>query len=397
MEKLKKVSVKTFFTVLWRGVCQAFGWFFGLFGYRRDGKFAKCVWGVFAVSAAIIMAYLAGLIVKSCYDDLSTEYRYDKFRMQQGGQCISQTIGYVDDYYGDKGYLVNKDTGRKILKGIDWIAKPLGQDTLVCFSNGSKRGYFNIKDGKVIIEPKYSHAWVFSEGLAAVEVDGKIKFIDGTGQVVIDNCIDYDPSSDGYVFHGNRLVVRDKETGKYGLIDRSGAQVLDKEYDLIEIAGNHQYLHIRKDGQSAVYDMNQNAVLPFIDGYACLQADGIEVTMPDHTIRRYDYNGSLINDFYIINNRILNYDTREIIYTKGTGYDAYGDEFEYVEKDNKEAAARLMAYIAGDYYEGLMTAEGRIVTMPIYKDIEAIGPDTYLCTVSNMDKVVVNGNGEVTW
>lgn len=397
MEKLKKVSVKTFFTVLWRGVCQAFGWFFGLFGYRRDGKFAKCVWGVFAVSAAIIMAYLAGQIVKSCYDDLSREYRYCKFRKYQGGQYISQTIGYVDDYYGDEGYLVNKDTGRKILKGIDWIAKPLGQDTLVCFSNGSKRGYFNIKDGKVIIEPKYSHAWVFSEGLAAVEVDGKIKFIDGTGQVVIDNCIDYDPSSDGYVFHGNRLVVRDRETGKYGLIDKSGAQVLDNEYDLIEIADSHQYLHIRRNGQSAVYDMKLNAVLPFIDGYASLQDNGIELTMPDHTIRRYDYSGSLINDFYIMRTNCLKYDTGEIIYTKKTGYDVYGNENEYYEESCREAVASLMVYSAAEHYEGLMTPEGRIVTMPIYKDIEAIGPDTYLCTVSDMDKVVVNGNGEPTW
>lgn len=42
---MKRVSAKMFFTVLWRGTCQALGWFFGLFGYKRDGKFAKCVWG----------------------------------------------------------------------------------------------------------------------------------------------------------------------------------------------------------------------------------------------------------------------------------------------------------------------------------------------------------------
>lgn len=33
--------------------------------------------------------------------------------------------------------------------------------------------------------------------------------------------------------------------------------------------------------------------------------------------------------------------------------------------------------------------------MPLYEEIEAIGPDTYLCTVSDGDKVVVNGKGEV--
>ena len=56
---MEKVSAKMFFTVFWKGVCQALGWFFGLFGYKRDGKFAKCIWGLFATSTAIIMAIFA--------------------------------------------------------------------------------------------------------------------------------------------------------------------------------------------------------------------------------------------------------------------------------------------------------------------------------------------------
>lgn len=58
-------------------------------------------------------------------------------------------------------------------------------------------------------------------------------------------------------------------------------------------------------------------------------------------------------------------------------------------------AIRLQAYIAGDCHEGLMTPEGHIITMPLYEDIVAIGYDTYLCTVSNGDKVIINGKGEV--
>ena len=52
-----------FFTVLWRGLCQAFGWFCGLFGYKRDGKFAKCVWGLFATSATVAMGIIAFIAV----------------------------------------------------------------------------------------------------------------------------------------------------------------------------------------------------------------------------------------------------------------------------------------------------------------------------------------------
>jgi hypothetical protein len=53
-----------------------------------------------------------------------------------------------------------------------------------------------------------------------------------------------------------------------------------------------------------------------------------------------------------------------------------------------KATARLRAYVAGDGYEGLMTASGHVVTMPLYKEIEAIGYDLYLCTSTNYDKVI---------
>ena len=55
----------------------------------------------------------------------------------------------------------------------------------------------------------------------------------------------------------------------------------------------------------------------------------------------------------------------------------------------------MRAYVAGDGYEGLMNVDGHIVTMPLYKEISAIGYDLYLCEVSNSDHVVVNGKGEI--
>lgn len=60
-----------------------------------------------------------------------------------------------------------------------------------------------------------------------------------------------------------------------------------------------------------------------------------------------------------------------------------------------KATARLRAYMAADGYEGLMNADGHIVTMPLYQDITAIGYDLYMCGVSNGDKVIVNGKGEL--
>lgn len=281
------------------------------------------------------------------------------------------------------------------MKGVDWIAKPLGNDSLVCFSSDKKRGYFNAKNGKVVVEPKYEHAWIFSDGLGAVEEDGRIKFLDSTGKIVIDNGMKYDGASDGYVFHGGYIAVCAEASEKYGLMDKTGNIVLPLEYDYIDIANNLENWRVRKDNQWAVYDKNMNQILPFIDGCVYITDSSIDVTMADHTMRKYDFEGNLINDFYISETRHLTYDTGEVYYAKDSYTDDDGDEQEYLEERSKQATARLRAYAAGDGYEGLMTPEGHVITMPLYESVEAIGPDTYLCTVSNGDKVVVNGKGEV--
>ena len=54
---MKKVSASLVLAVMWKGICQVLEWFFGLFGYKRDGKYAKCVWGIFATSSALVMAF----------------------------------------------------------------------------------------------------------------------------------------------------------------------------------------------------------------------------------------------------------------------------------------------------------------------------------------------------
>lgn len=62
---------------------------------------------------------------------------------------------------------------------------------------------------------------------------------------------------------------------------------------------------------------------------------------------------------------------------------------------DRNGTARLRAYVAGDCYEGLMTADGHRVTMPLYENIDAIGPDLYLCSLSDGVKVIINGKGEI--
>lgn len=388
-----------FFTVLWRGLCQALGWFFGLFGYKRDGKFAKCVWGLFATSAAVIVTIIAVALICVAGKELYREY--NRWYHSYDDPCwyervyVSRNI-YYHNHGDDDGYVYNIQTGKKYLENVAWIAKPMEKDSLVCFSNGKKRGYFSKNTGKVIIEPKYSHAWIFSDGLASVEEDGYIKFIDATGKVVIDKKMPYIPNMEGYVFHGGYCVVDTDDGEQCGLMDKTGNIVLPMEYSSIYPTNDFKLWLVRKGEEAAVVDKDMNPVIPMMKCFIYIDDGTIDVMMPDHTMRKYDMQGMLINDFYISSVRTLEYARDEILYRRET-HDGEGNEYDVpvVESYHPLATARLRAYVAGQGYEGLMTADGHIVTMPLYKDIDAIGNDLYLCTSTNYDKVIVNGKGEI--
>ena len=394
---MKKVSVKMFFTVLWRGLCQALRWFFGLFGYKRESTFGKCVWGLFSLSAAILMSLFAIVaIVSLCEAVYNKHYKEDHC---YDPDCIHSEFLGNDIYYHNvndgRGYVFNSQTEEKMLRHIAWVVKS-EEDSLACFSDGRKRGYFNMNTGEVVIPAKYDHAWVFSEGLASVDENGSIKFIDSKGNVVIDNVMGYVPGMDGLAFHNGYCVV-DKESPELcSLIDKSGKPVLPQEYSSITPSNDYQLWIVSKGDEQAVFDKDMKMIIPLTKAYIETDANYISMSMPDHTIRKYDLQGKYIDDCYVTCIRTLEYEKDEIVYRNKNTDDSEEYIAEYSDVCyHPKATARLRAYVAGHCYEGLVTADGHRVTMPIYQDIDAIGPDTYLCTVSNGDKVIVNGKGDI--
>lgn len=390
---MKKVSAKVFFTVLWKGVCQALGWFFGLFGYKKNYNFSKCVWGLFATSTTIVMTTFAVMILYHIGEEVYDRY----FRPHYCGEyCDYAEYVYHDIYFHNtedgKGYIYNKRTGEKLISDIAWIAKPLGKDSLVCYSDGKKRGYFSKNTGKVIIEPKYDHAWIFSEGLSSIEENGYVKFIDATGKVVIDKKIAYFADMEGCVFHGDYCVVQAADSEYYGLMDKTGKMVLPLEYTYISPSCDSKLWYVSKGDVTGLLDNDMKTVIPFMACSIHISDNKITVTMPDHTVRKYDLQGQLIYDFYITSVRMLEYQKDEIVYSKENDVDIEEEQNEYY---HPNATARMRAYVAGDYYEGLMSADGHVVTMPLYKNIEAIGYDLYLCEVNDCENVIINGKGEI--
>lgn len=395
---MKKISGELFFAVLWKGLTQCLGAFFGMFGYKKGGKWAKCVWGLFATSGSIVMALFALALViflgESVYNHYFRNYNCDD-KYCYHSEHVSRDIYYHNTDDG-KSYIYNKRTGEKLIKHVAWIAKPLGKDTLVCYCDGKKRGYFSKNTGEVVIKPKYDHAWVFSEGLASVDDNGSIKFIDGTDKVVIDEKMPYIPNMEGYVFHSGYCVVNSDEEDLYGLIDKTGKTMLPIEYGSISPTSDYELWQVQKGEENGVLNRNLEPVVPLMKCSAMYIGNGtIDVTMLDHTMRKYDYQGKLINDFYIGNVFTLEYEKDEII-LRTKLYDEDGNKYDVpiVEQYHPKATARLKMYMAGGF-SGLMTKEGHIVTMPLYNSIEAIDYDLYLCTSTNYDNLIVNGKGEI--
>lgn len=115
------------------------------------------------------------------------------------------------------------------------MATPRGADSLVCYSDGKKRSYFNMFTGQPVIEPKYNHAWIFSEGLASVNDGGWIKFIDASGKVAFDPQLPYILGADGYVFHNGYCVLpQSRESELVGLVDKQGQWALKPEFRSID-------------------------------------------------------------------------------------------------------------------------------------------------------------------
>ena len=398
---MKRVTLKEFFTVLWSGLCQVLAWFFGLFGYKRDGKYAKCVWGVFATSMAIIASLMAvGLtycVGRTLY------YRYELGHHNcfdpdcYKNTYISRSICYHEDPDG-KGYIDDCNSREKTVKHVAWSAMPVGKDSLVCFSNGKKRGYFNKYTGREVIPPQYDHAWIFSDGLASVDEGGKIKFINQEGRVVIDNKMTYVKGMLGYVFHGGYCVVGKSDGERWGLMDKTGMMVLPQEYESIVPSDDYEHWCIRKGEEMAVIDKNLSFVIPMTSSEVSITDGAINMMMPDHTLRKFDLHGKLINDFYVTDVRVLEYEKDEILYHREIIQNSCDEESvpaSEIESYHPKATAYLRAYVAGDDYEGLVSPDGHIVTMPLYKNIVAIGYDLYLCSSINCDKVIVNGKGEI--
>lgn len=296
------------------------------------------VTGVVA-AAAIILAAIAGCTSKKSEidEEISDEaFRNDDLVAEVGA---NGTISFR-----------NTVTGAVTIKDIklDWT-QPSRHDSLAVFCSEGKRGYYNMYTGEIAVKPQYRRAWVFSEGLAAVQRNGNIGFIDHKGNVVIDFRFPYhgNPLSD-FVFDDGHCVVANAE-GKCGVIDKTGKWLIQPEYDNVDAF--REYAIASKAGVT------------------------LQVT----------YDGRVLNSFVLDSVYQLSYEEEE-------RFENREGEIQYVDKSIQTC---LFAYYVGGRC-GLMDANCHRLTEPVYSSIRAVNRNMFRATLlDGWSEVILNAKGEV--
>ncbi len=386
-----KKSIKAF----WKGIKAVFTavveWTATLFGMNDNSKYGRVLRRVVGIAFAVVIIVWAGMWIyrfgSFLIRDLDIDWGEDHAYFSEQ---VSDDISYYDGYYGHYGYLKNA-RGKKVLKHIQCINKPLEGDSLVYFSDGEKRGYFHMRDGHVVVKPIYEHAWIFSDGLAAVAENRRIKFINTEGQVVIDSGFAYDEGNDGYVFHQGHCAVNDSTGKRMGLIDRNGQWVLPPVYESIYPIDTF-WLVCTGDAH-AVFTFGMDTVFPLTKGWIEISDTAIFVTYADHTQNLYTRKGELITANMIRDVEQLMYETDEVEYPIITSSE-YNDSYSVNAPYTRKAVATCWRYEAECGWYGLMSSDGKQVTPPLYQSIEAVDKDLYLCETSYGHGVILNSKGQ---
>ena len=325
------------------------------------------------------MLVITVCLLKEIYNDYKMRHPYQGMDYMNQ-QWVSRQIIYNES----TKKVEDAHTGKTLIKNVDWIQKSVDGDSLVCFASKGKRGYFNKFTGKVAIEPQFSKAWIFSDGLACVEDKDTLFFINHQGKKAIPKGFFYNSNSNGYTFHdGYCLMAMDNY--KYGVIDKQGNWMLPPIYDDIRCQENKLWV-VKKDKKLGLYnDSIKKMVLPLEYLHIDVDRSGIVVQYKDYTMKRLNFDLTVKDDF------VFN-EAYSVMYSSGK-YDKNGEDimlqstcFYYVTGSPQDDGTQKV---------GLMSQQGIPLTPPIYDDILGMGNDLYKAQIGSMSILLDNKGRKV--
>lgn len=370
-----KISLKEWLVNFFKGIWPALCWIGRAFNPKYKTPFWRVIWAVITC-CILFFTCIAG------YTWYSEEYR------RPLRYCDKQRIAPQIDFAKPrdsrwKGWTQDVQTGEIITKDIDWVAVSADNDSLIVFSSNGKRGYINRYSGEVSIPAKYRKAWIFSSGVAGVIEKDSVLFIGHNGKPINGRKFKFNPKTNGYVYHGGFCAIAD-DNGKMGLIDKSGNWAVMPEYDQIVAEACDFWRMCKGVGDAALwYAFNDKGEQVTDQGYPAIEITedyGIIATLPNHLLVAFGFDGEKSSAFFLNNFEPMYYDTET--------YDENGEKI--------YAPTTLKRYRMPDGYEGLCTENGVMITEPLYREVQPLMKDLYLCNIRGTNiSVMINSRGEI--
>ena len=254
-------------------------------------KFGKYFWkttialiavGVFLFSVVFIGMYMKYLDENSVLSEVSENVE----------------IRYL--YNQDKTAIYNKAMDEYTIKDLQWASNDYKEDSLSVFCKNDKRGFYHIYTGEEVIRAHYNRAWIVSEGLAAVELDGKIGFVNEKDELVLPFEYDY-ANRNGrpvdYLFRDHYCIMTN-ERGACGLIDKKGEWVVKPLYDCIWPPHFHKYRIVKDGDMYGLLDNNLDFKYPV--EYDYIQFSDSEEALyltKDGYKQKVDFDGNVLESF----------------------------------------------------------------------------------------------------
>ena len=261
-----------------------------------------------------------------------------------------------------------------IPKGNKYIEYSEEVNSIAPFYQNDKWGYINLMTEKSI-PAQFDYVWPFSEGIAAVIKDKKQLFINTKGEIVINKELGKMPKEADCRFMDGYCIVNSTE-GLTGLIDKQGNWALEPIYD--DIYHENGLWKVRSHELYGLFSAELDTIFTVGHPRISVEDKAIEVSYPNHIVKRYDHNMNVLENFVI--HSIEELSTKEF-YKE--------DEFRYATA--KQMSYAVNAVDVSTLYYGLMDRNGKRITPPVFTSIEAIGMDLYFCKPQG---IVINGKGK---
>lgn len=178
---------------------------------------------------------------------------------------------------GNKWGLINKQGEFVIEPLFDYVWRDMGGISEVQIDG--KYGYIKQAGGEWVIEPgKFDRVLEFRDGLAVVEKDGKNGYADKSGNLVIE------PRFSNATSFSNGVALVELEVGKWGIIDKAG-KIINVCSGITEIKTGYTegraFVRTEKDGKwrlmdetgKIIGDSAFNDFTPFDNGLAMVQPE----------------------------------------------------------------------------------------------------------------------------